>query len=68
MVHAMIGHPGSLYFTGMGPDSNSLMFVARKTFLGMFIFLFLVHMSFKILHKMALVGLHQEMTHLFALD
>ena len=30
-LHEMVGHPGSLYFTGIGPDSNSLMFEARKT-------------------------------------
>jgi len=47
IIHEMVGHLGSLYFTRMGSDDNSLMFDARKTFLGTFVFLFLVHMSFR---------------------
>jgi len=47
MMHEMVGLPGSLYFTGMGPINNSLMLDARNTSLGTFVFLFLVHMSFK---------------------
>jgi len=47
MIHEMVGYPGSLYFTGIGPDSNSLMFDVRKTFLRTFVFLFLMHISFK---------------------
>ena len=47
MVQVMVGQPRSLYFIGIGPDNSSLMFVARKTILGTFIFLFLVYISFK---------------------
>ena len=47
MIQEMVGLSGSLYFTGMGLVSNSLMFDARKTFFGTFVFLFLVHISFK---------------------
>ena len=47
MIQEMVGLPGSLYFTGMGPVSNSLVFNARKTFFGIFVFLFFVHISFK---------------------
>jgi len=43
MVQEIMGHPGSLYFTRMGQDRNSLMLVAKNTFLGTFIFLFFVH-------------------------
>jgi len=41
----MVGQPGSLYLTRIWLDNSSLMLVARKTFLGTFVFLFLVHMS-----------------------
>ena len=47
IIHDIVGHPESLYFIGMGPDSISLIFVGRKSFLGMFVFLFFVHISFK---------------------
>ena len=53
IIHEIVGHLGSLYFTGIELDSNSLMFEARKTFLGIFVFLFLVHMSFR---NLAYVG------------
>ena len=42
MIREMVRLPGFLYFTGMGPVSNSLMFDVRKTFFGTFIFLFLL--------------------------
>ena len=63
MIHEMVGLPGSLYFTGMGPLNNSLMLDARKTFLETFVFIFLVHISFKILHMKGLVVWHQEEAH-----
>jgi len=46
-MHEMVGLPGSLYFTWMGPVNNSLILDARKTFLETFIFFFLVHMSYR---------------------
>ena len=47
MIQEMVGLSGSLYFIGMGPVSNSLIFNARKTFFGTFILLFFVHISFR---------------------
>ena len=47
MIQEMVGLPGSLYFTGIGPVSNSLMFKGRKTFFRTFSFLFFVHISFR---------------------
>jgi len=47
MVQEIVGHSGSLYLTGMGPDRSLLMLVAKNTFYGTFIFLFLVHISFR---------------------
>ena len=47
MMHEMVGLPGSLYFTGMGSVNNSLILDARKTFFGIFVFLFSVHLSFR---------------------
>ena len=63
MIQEIVGLPGSLYFTEIGPVSNSLMFEDRKTFLGTFAFLFLVHISFKNLAYDELVVLHQEEVH-----
>ena len=34
IVQAMVGQSRSLYLTGIGPDSSSLMLVAKKTFFG----------------------------------
>ena len=59
IMHEMVGLPGSLYFTGMGPVNKSLMLDARKTFLGTFVFLFFL----KILHMKGLVVWHQEGAH-----
>ena len=47
MIHEMVELLGSLYFTGMGSVNNSLILDVRKTFLEIFVFLFLVHMSFR---------------------
>jgi len=68
MIHAIVGHPGSLYLTGMGPNNNSLMFVARKTFLGHYFFFSWCTYLSKTSHKKALVVWHQEVEHWFLLD
>ena len=47
IVQAMVGQLGSLYLTGIGPDNSSLILVAKKTFLRILVFLFLVHMSLR---------------------
>ena len=48
MVNEIVGHPGSLYFSRIGQDRISLMFIAKNTFLGTFVFLFLVHILKKL--------------------
>jgi len=63
MVHAMVGHPGSFYLKGMGLDNNSLMFVARKTFLGTLFFFSWCTCFSKPLHMKALVVWHKEVEH-----
>ena len=32
IVQVIIGHPGSLYLTGIGPDRSLLILVAKNTF------------------------------------
>ena len=68
LMHEMVVLLGSLSFTGMGPVNNSLMLDARKTFLGIFVFLFLVHMFFRSLHMLGFFEWHQEEARLSRLD
>jgi len=49
IVHEIVGQPGSLHFMGMEFDRISLILVAKKTFLGTLVALFLAQRSFKIL-------------------
>ena len=43
MVQEIVGHPGSLYFTRLGPDRILFMLVAKNTFLGTFVSLLCTH-------------------------
>jgi len=47
IVHEIVGKFESLYFTGMNFDNILLMLVAKKTFFGTLVALFLVQRSFK---------------------
>ena len=62
MIQEMVGLPGFLYFTGMGPVV-SLMFDARKTFFETFVFSSLYTYLLEILHMMGPVVWHQEGAH-----
>ena len=64
IIHEMVGHPGSLYFTRMGPDSNSLMFDARKTFLGIFVSFSWPTCLLKIWYMLGLAEWHHELAYL----
>ena len=68
IVQAMVGQPGFLYLIGIGPHSSSLMLVAKNIFLDTLVFLFLVHVSLRNLHRMGLVRWHQEVAHLSLLS
>ena len=67
MIHEIVGHTGSLYFTGMRLDSDSLMFEARKSFLGRFDLFSWCTCLIRILRMMVLVEWNQEVAHLFEL-
>ena len=68
MIQEMVGLPGSLYFTWMGPVNNSLILDARKTFLETFVFFSWYTCLIEIWHMMKLVEWHHEEAHLSGLD
>ena len=68
IIHEMVGHPGSLYFIGMGSDSNSMMLDARKPFWEHLFSFSWCTCLLETWHMLGLVEWHQEVAHLSGLD